>query len=74
MMKTTTTTTTNHSNGDKYTLHCEKQVGLWEHKLLPVESAIIMFGQNHPGSDNDGIQKSSNKPWWHWEITIAPEE
>ena len=57
MIKTTTATTINHSNVNKAPLCCEKQGGLWEHKLLPMESAIKTFGHTHPGSDNNGIQK-----------------
>ena len=55
MMKMTTTTT-NQSNRDKAPFCCEKQGGVLDHKLQPMESEIKTFGHTHPLSDNYGIQ------------------
>ena len=48
-----TTATINHSNGNKAPLHCEKKGGVWDRKLLPMESTIKMIGCTHPGSNNN---------------------
>ena len=48
-----TTSTINHSNGNKAPLHCEKKGGVWDRKLLPMESTIKMIGCTHPGSNNN---------------------
>ena len=50
-----TTATINYWNGDKVTLCCEKQGGLWERKLIPMDKVIKIFGLTHPGSDNYAI-------------------
>ena len=56
MMKTKTERI-DHRNGDKAPLRCEKQDGLWEHGLLPMDKEIRNFGQNHLRNDNDLIQQ-----------------
>ena len=52
-----TTPKINHINGNKGPFCFEKEGGLREHKLLPMESAIKIFGHTHPGSDNNGSHK-----------------
>ena len=51
------TSTIKHSNGDKAPFRCEKQGGVQDHKLIPMESAIKTFGRTLPVSDNYGIQQ-----------------